>query len=273
MPIEIADGTQQYSFAARPAEEIKGIKIQVLYKIEGQSDWVLEDWTNKPYVSFCRDAKAERLQELVIIYSNSGYQPTDWVRAEELPPVLEASDIGCWRYSGSASFKFTGQSIGWFEDEQQVPTVAFERLDVHPDIPYPFVRFGVVEGQWQRTYHIENSELGCIGNASDSAALTSANSSGGLAVLTGASSGPSLRAYVGTSTVGRTLSVSIVCPQGSFPSPLQTLPWFGLDQLTRYKENPYLVQVGGALKGSDDLPLGGGATYHFVWDLAPLREP
>jgi hypothetical protein len=240
-----------------------------MYKVEGQTDWVLEHWTSKPYVSFRRDAKAERLEELVILYSYSKYLISDSVNAPGTTPALEASDLGCWRYAGSASFEFTGQSIGAFTDVQQVSNVVLERQQAHPEIPYPAIGFKVVDGLWQRVYDVINTNIGCVGHATDSATLSSGNTSGGLAILTGATDGPSKRAYVDTNTVGRTLSVNIACPQGSFPSPRQTLPWLGLNQLTLYRDKSCLVQVGGALKGSDELPLGGSATYKFVWDLAP----
>jgi hypothetical protein len=274
--LPITDGTTQYDFVPLQPDAIQGVKVQALFKIEGQDDWVLEDWTNKPYVSFCRDAKAERLQELVIIYSNSEFDPPDYeVHAQQLPPTLRASDMGCWRYGGSASAEMTGQgSAGHFEDRQQLSNVAFERTAVHPDIPYPVISFQVVEGQWQRTYDVNNPTTGCSGHASDSASLSSGNTSGGLGVLAGAKSGPSLGAYAGGSTVARGMGVTIVCPDGSGWGPLQTLPWFAVDLLTLMNGDPFLAKQGGLLKDSGDLiPPGLAATMHYVWDLAPLREP
>jgi len=269
------DGTRQYDFVTLPPDDIKGVKIQALFKIEGQSDWTLEDWTGKPYVSFCRDAKAERLQELVIIYSNSEFSPRTYrVDAKNLVPKLQASDIGCWRYGGSASTELTGVGpFGHFEDRQQVSSVAFERMDVHPNIPYPAIRFRVATGQWQRTYDVANPSIGCSGHATASTTLGPSTGTGGLAVLAGASSGPSVRAYSGNGNSGQPFSVTITCPKFSAPFPLEPLPWFAVDLLTLMNEVPYTAKGGGVLDGSGDLVHAGGALNHFTWNLVPLREP
>ena len=46
------------------------VRLQALQKIDGQ--WkAVEDWSNKHEVKYCRDKKAERIEELVLIWSNS----------------------------------------------------------------------------------------------------------------------------------------------------------------------------------------------------------
>jgi hypothetical protein len=41
-------------------------------------DTCTEDWTNKPYKSFCRDVLAERIEELVLIISNSEFKDRNY---------------------------------------------------------------------------------------------------------------------------------------------------------------------------------------------------
>lgn len=85
------------------AEARRGGNIQAFVKIGGQ--WQYQDWTNQPFKSFCRDQRAERLEELVVIVSNSEHDPNHLLQASGLPSTLTASNIGCWRYSGNASYK------------------------------------------------------------------------------------------------------------------------------------------------------------------------
>lgn len=54
--------------------------MEALIKIEGQP-WTTEDWTRLPDREFCRSKPAERIEELVIIFSNSD-------RAEEARRAL-----------------------------------------------------------------------------------------------------------------------------------------------------------------------------------------
>ena len=272
----IPDGTRQFDFVTLSPDAIKGVKIQALFKIEGQSDWTLEDWTNKGYVSFCRDAKAERLQELVIIYSNSEFSPRTYeVYAQHFVPRLEVSDLGCWRYGGSASAVMTDQGPSRnLQDQQQVPSVAFERTEAHPNIPYPVIGFSIVTGQWQRTYDENDSGAHCTAHATDSAPLNATTGGGSLAVLAGASSGPSRRAYSGGGAVTRMLSVLYVCPDSSVWLSLPAWPWFPLVNLSFMKGKPFIAKAGGLLDDSGDLvPPGFNGTNHFVWHLVPLREP
>ncbi|TAM52970.1 MAG: hypothetical protein EPN53_05565 [Acidobacteria bacterium] len=88
-------------------DAVKGIKVQALMKINGT--WTQDDWTGKPYVAFCRDLKAERLEELVIIVSNSrlddsggSFQPPG------MTPVVWLSGFGCYQWQGKATYTLVG---------------------------------------------------------------------------------------------------------------------------------------------------------------------
>lgn len=89
-----------------PDEQKKGAHVWGLVKVKGH-DWRVEDWTNTPYVTFCRDQASERLEELVIIFSNSEFKDRGYrLKPAGLAPILWVSNMGCWRWKGTA--KSTG---------------------------------------------------------------------------------------------------------------------------------------------------------------------
>jgi hypothetical protein len=107
------DAARIITFNNRPlnAMNVSRLAVRALIKINGQ--WQPpEDWTNIPIKTFCRDAKAQRIEELVVMYSNS-----DTTRPREssviflnngssvnnFVPTLAVSNVGCWRWEGTTS--------------------------------------------------------------------------------------------------------------------------------------------------------------------------
>ncbi|MCO6452640.1 MAG: hypothetical protein J5I90_17800 [Caldilineales bacterium] len=98
----------QYTSEALSPEERKGAHVKALVKITGK-DWRVEDWTEKPIAIFCRDKADERVEELVLIFSNSLFEPRDESSVRKpkgLAPTLWVSDIGCWQWEGTAQWDF-----------------------------------------------------------------------------------------------------------------------------------------------------------------------
>ena len=81
------------------------MKVQAVKKIGGVWQPV-EDWTAEPTRNFCRDKRDERLEELILIVSNSelnlgSEQP--FLIPELFPMRISTSNVGCWRWVGTAS--------------------------------------------------------------------------------------------------------------------------------------------------------------------------
>ncbi len=56
------------------------------------------------WTGFCRDAKSQRLEELVLIFANGQYdenKPTYTFTPTGLPPTVVYSDIGCRQWKGT----------------------------------------------------------------------------------------------------------------------------------------------------------------------------
>lgn len=80
------------------------LKLTAIKKVGGQ--WrAPEDWTADPRKFFCRDKVAERIEELVLIVSNSDPDPNaaPAVIPANDPFELSASNVGCWKWQGSAT--------------------------------------------------------------------------------------------------------------------------------------------------------------------------
>ena len=81
------------------------MKLQAVKKVGGVWQSV-EDWTAEPAKNFCRDKRDERLEELILIVTNSevnrgAEQP---FRIPNILPLrVSTSNVGCWRYGGMAS--------------------------------------------------------------------------------------------------------------------------------------------------------------------------
>jgi hypothetical protein len=274
--LPINDGTLQYKFTPANSADVDRVKIQAYFKVAGDTDWQLEDWSDKPYVSFCRDAQAEKLTDLIIITSNSSLDQS--VSAQgSYNPILSVSDTGCWRYGGEASMLMTGAGEGGsFSDDQQLPSVAFERTEEHPNIPYPYLHFKVAEGEWQRTYHYESTDGDCIGDGETSTSLGKASKftfGNDLYILYGAISGKSVNRYSGSADAAQPVVPHFTCPDGATDSSILSLPWFYTDVLSQINEEIFTVAKGGALRGSGDLlETVNNATMLYKWNFEPLFE-
>lgn len=86
------------------AEQKKGAFVQALVKIGG--NWKApENWTDVPFRTFCRDKTAERIQEVVMIFSNSDIENQgNPLKPQGVDPFLFFSNIGCWKWRGEVHF-------------------------------------------------------------------------------------------------------------------------------------------------------------------------
>ena len=111
------------------------MKLQALKKVGGQ--WQApEDWTDQAFKTHCLDNRDERLEELLLIVSNSEAN-----RASEVPftipsmsPMKQAtSNVGCWQWFGSASLT-TETAAGYTTVESMVGLfIRYRALSPDPD--------------------------------------------------------------------------------------------------------------------------------------------
>jgi hypothetical protein len=122
--------------AADP-DKVKGVKVQAIIRIEGQAARV-EDWTDKPYVTFCRDAVAERLRQLTIVISNARLDDSGGNAVPPgLDPVVWVSNMGCWKWKGSTHYSAQGNVSGSeVADSSDVEWTRTSATHLPPEITY-----------------------------------------------------------------------------------------------------------------------------------------
>ncbi len=79
----------------------RAVKVQALVKVGGTWQPV-HDWTGYRGQAFCRDMRAEWIEELLIVLTNSNWQDPNHVLHAYQPMQLVATNVGCWRWSGTA---------------------------------------------------------------------------------------------------------------------------------------------------------------------------
>ncbi|MEP7158541.1 MAG: hypothetical protein ABI797_03880 [Chloroflexota bacterium] len=87
-----------------------GLHINALLKVNGS--WQEpQDWTLMPYRNLCTDAPSERVEEIVLIFSNSAFaDPTRKLKAQNLPTTLFASNFACARWEGEITSTYTDEN-------------------------------------------------------------------------------------------------------------------------------------------------------------------
>jgi uncharacterized protein (TIGR03437 family) len=103
-------------------------RVQALVKIEN-ADWKFEDWTEDKVRAFCRDVKSERLEELVLIFTNSEWEDRNHKLKPPEPPRLTVTNVGCWQWKGEV--KTTLRLVDGAMNVTETTTVSalFERYD------------------------------------------------------------------------------------------------------------------------------------------------
>jgi hypothetical protein len=116
------------------------LKVQALLKVNGQ--WKTEeDWSSKHEANYCREKRDARIDELVLVYSNSlaGDEPflhegptvVQLYTQDEVMPKLTISDVSCMPWQGTTSVTQTNALGGFYK---VTATVTYKRFN-DPDIP------------------------------------------------------------------------------------------------------------------------------------------
>jgi hypothetical protein len=90
------------SYEELTEEQKKGVSVQAVFKTNGK--WTaVQDLTNYPETGFCRDIAGQRIEEMVLVFSNWDKDATRTIKPEGDPSLLFASNAACYQWTGKLS--------------------------------------------------------------------------------------------------------------------------------------------------------------------------
>lgn len=260
-------------------DPVEGAEWRILTKIDG----VWAEWrppftipgqslygTMPGMVSFCRDAKAERLQELVIILANSAPDKSIVVKPPELPPLVLVSNLACYGWEGtftsapaagaSGLQESTTAQVTWGRVREVMPQ--YDREGTLPPGPFVFK-----SGSFST--RISGRDGDCAYSGGDAWTATAGDTENGpdaaLGMLHQARGGHMYRAYDGYGTAGaHEVSYTITCPDFTDTSTITPSWWSASPD----GELPSVSSDGTTIQGSSQ-----SGDTRYEWNLRAVREP
>ena len=108
------------------SQERLGAHVHALVKKNGVWENTLRDWTDTPYVSFCRDFSGETVDELLLVFTNSSSDVNHKVQYTGLPSHLWLTNMPCASpWEGNVNFAITVDGVS---ETFQAAGVKFEPL-------------------------------------------------------------------------------------------------------------------------------------------------
>lgn len=136
------------------------LKLIAVKKIGGQ--WrAPEDWTAEPTKYFCRDKVAERVEELLLIVSNSDpdRDAAPAVVPSRTPFELSASNVGCWKWTGQATVQIlSDDGIQRADNTSRGVDLVFEPRSDHAGGP---MIMSVTEGRANGLFTLQSTVPPC----------------------------------------------------------------------------------------------------------------
>jgi hypothetical protein len=114
----------------------KGATSQAFVKLNGE--WQkAQDWTELPLRFFCRDRRAQRIDELVLVVSNSEWQDRSYVlEPSGKAPLVAANNVGCIKWEGTITHKANSAYKEYpdFSNTTVVAKIAFEVVPMSQEV-------------------------------------------------------------------------------------------------------------------------------------------
>jgi hypothetical protein len=151
-----------------------GLKIQALLKINGSWEQTPRDWTQRPFVAFCREFPAEHVDELVLIVSNSEYKQRDPIQPEGMLPAIWTSNMSCagWK-TEKATFQDENPPVKLSWDATFRRSNDLSNVDAMPTLPLEGVPvlYYLYTGSGTVTWGFDNSSGPCTYSGSGTISL------------------------------------------------------------------------------------------------------
>jgi Bacterial Ig-like domain (group 2) len=247
------------------------MRLQAKKKVGGQ--WqATEDWTAAPYQQFCLDKKSERVEELLLIVSNSevhrGVEQPFRIPAT-VPLRVATSNVGCWKWQGSATTTITDTQFNL--NSRAVGDVTLEVVSALPGRLIFEPGAGLIKAGATQT-------LGCTTSlvAADKTVAPGAGSNGrfdfnldldiGFSDAGGEPPDRKMITLMGSALMSTTTTMT--CPQNTITNVSdQTWEWLRVNAPSLYS----VSADGQAIEGQFTSVLG-TTTTHSVWKFTAIKE-
>jgi hypothetical protein len=203
---------------------VRGAHMWALLKIGGE--WTVEDWTNKRQTQFCRQVPSERLEELVIIITNSVFDDRAYsIRAPEggSRPTLTFTNLACGEWQGTVTAVHRDDTTGRHDLETIHTTATFEPNREFSEPGDEFALFQLKQGtmHWEYTGTMGDCQI-----QADTVDVTlQPATDDSLSIRQWRADMSLIGQFGGVGTSSYEPTLTFVCPEESWDQPWQTMPW------------------------------------------------
>lgn len=260
-----------YVTSALPYDSFKQMNIVALIKMN--NTWTREDWTSTPQKFYCRDQASERIQELVLIVTNSNWDidlpASGGYTAEDKDSTLMVSAAGCYQWKGT--FEAHDTSIPGVTDTT-TGTITFER---DPNSEYgPDLTYHVLTGSAHRKVSGTSTTDQMTYSADGTVTLSAGDGNSFLDTYNLVTGGPHPLAYYGSAASNQVVKGTLSCYCGedgaweTYPNDYAIGTYFLAPDPTTNHVNS--MSSGNVIQGSYTIP-NGDITYS--WHLEAQADP
>ncbi len=269
--IKVGDDVRLLAIA-NPFVGVPFMRLQAMIQRPGQ-DWQgPEDWSARKWTVLCQDDPAEKVEQIILMVSNSNWQRLTAYEEAPSPMRVVVSDLSCAGWQGASNWQLEGESAGpdvvvnYTLRGEAAPTFALSKRTLVGD---------VLQLEYQPT----------SGTASWTTTVTARNLQSGQTATCTRGGGGALTPALGTLVITEDLSGDEMKRRffgsGLVPAPDRCpgldawthVPWLNTD-IRDTGLRPWPPSPANKLRGSDGLSVSGeghSSTTTSAWDFRTVR--
>jgi hypothetical protein len=196
-----------------PLVGVRGAHMWALLKIGGE--WTVEDWTDKRNPQFCRQVPSQRLEELVIITTNSVFDDRQYELVPTTPdtyPKLDFTNVACGEWQGTITTMRRTANEAFEHWEASATDVTFVPAPERANPAQPGTMTWKVKDGSSTHWSGYESYNGC--QTAKQVDIPIPVDLGGLSVVVATSELDLLGRYIGMGMVQHEQQMDFVCPWG-----------------------------------------------------------
>ena len=203
---------------------VRGAHVWALLKIGGE--WTVQDWTDTRYSQFCRQLDSERLEELVLLVTNSVFDDRGYTidRPEGGSlPTLTFTNIACGEWQATVTAVHRDDSPSRHDLETIHTTATFEPDPEFSEAGDEFAMFQLKQGtmHWEFTGTMGDCQI----QADTVDVALEPNTDGSFSIRQWRDEMSLIGQVEGVGTSSYEPILTFICPEGSWDQPWQTMPW------------------------------------------------